>query len=40
MAITLWDISGVTGGYTLINTYLFQFECKKGYKSDLHFNSN
>ena len=36
--LTLRDISAVTSGYSLINMYLFQFECKKGYKRDLYFN--
>ena len=36
--LTLRDISAITSGYSLINMYLFQFECKKGYKRDLYFN--
>ena len=35
--LTLQDISAVTSGYSLINMYLFQFECKKGYKRNVQF---
>ena len=34
--LTLWDISAITGGYTLINMYLFQFDYKKGQKTGFH----
>ena len=34
--LTLWDISAITGSYTLINMYLFQFDYKKGQKTSFH----
>ena len=37
-SIALRDISAVNGVYSLINISLYQFEWKKGYKKDLHFN--
>ena len=33
---TLQDISAITGSYTLINMYLFQFDYEKGQKIGFH----